>query len=163
MTDEHSLIAAILEVARAKGLSQKTLAERSGIFEETLSRIKRRGSGNVAVVAKLARATGMRLGLVDAATLPLRHKDDRGSFRDRYAVALAWSNQNTSDVVLIRQALVNPRFQILLDAALEFGIEKLLKEWAQLTAAADSETTKARVTTERILGHIHDGYLQAAA
>lgn len=85
-----------------------------------------------------------------------------GSFRDKYAVALAWSNKDASDDVLMRRALVESRFQMLLDAAVEFGIDKLPAEWEYLKAEGSSETMKASTTTERILKHIHEGYRLAA-
>jgi transcriptional regulator with XRE-family HTH domain len=163
MDEDHTLIAQIVEVAHARGLNQKALAARSGISEETLSRMKKRGSGNVALVAKLAQATGMRLGLVDLLALPQRRQHGRGSFRDKYAVALAWSNKEAPDDVLVRLALVKPRFQMLLDAAVEFGVGTLSEEWERLKADGTPEALKVRATTERILGHIQDGYRQTTA
>lgn len=159
MEEDRTLIARIVETAHTNGLNQKALATRSGITEETLSRMKKRGSGNFALVAKLARTAGVRLGLVDAWAPPRRVRRFR-SFRDKYAVALAWSNKDAPDDVLMRRALVKPRFQQLLDAAVEFGIDQLSVEWERLKAEGSSEAMKVGPTTERILGHIHDGYRQ---
>ncbi len=161
MEEDRSLIARIVETAHAKGLTQKALAARGGITEETLSRMKKRGSGNFGLVAKLARAAGTRLELVDS-SVPPRRIQRPGSFRDKYAVALAWSHKDAPVDVLIRRALVKPRFQLLLDAAVEFGVDKLSTEWEHLKAERSSEVTKVHATTERILRHIHDGYRQAA-
>ncbi|GIL13655.1 MAG: hypothetical protein BroJett038_23750 [Chloroflexota bacterium] len=161
MDEDRTLIAEIVGTAHANGLTQKILAARSGITEETLSRMKKRGSGNLGLVVKLARAAGTRLGLVDSSAPPRRTRGPV-SFRDKYAVALAWSNKDASDEVLIRRALVKPRFQLLLDAAVEFGVNKLSSEWERLKAEGSSEALNALSTTERMLRHIHDGYRQAA-
>jgi len=159
MQEDHSIISRIVEVAHAKGFTQKTLAARAGITEETLSRMKKRGSGNLGLVSKLARAVGLRLGLVDSLAVP-RRIQRHGSFRDKYAVALAWSNKDAPNDVLIRRALVRPRFQVLLDAAVEFGVDKLTAEWEHLKAEGSSEVMKVCATTDRILKHINDGYRQ---
>lgn len=161
MNDDCTLITRILQTAHAKGLNQKALATRVGITEETLSRMKKRGSGNFALMAKLARAAGAQICLVDS-SVPQRRVQSFGSFRDKYAVALAWSNKSAPDDVLVRRALVKPRFQLLLDAAIEFGIDRLSSEWEQLKAEGSSEVLKVRSTTERMLRHIHDGYRQAS-
>lgn len=159
MEDDRTLIARIVKTAQANGLNQKALALRGGLPEETLSRMKKRGSGNFAAVARLARAAGTRLGLVDSPVSP-RHSQCPASFRDKYAVALAWSNKGVPDDVLMRRALVKPGFQLLLDAAIEFGVDALLAEWNRLKAEGSPEALKAASITERLLGHIHDGYRQ---
>lgn len=158
--EDHTLIAQIVEAAHARGLTQKVLAARADITEEALSRMKKRGSGNLNLVAKLAREAGARLELVDSSVPPRRIQRPR-SFRDKYAVELAWSNKDASNDVLMRRALVQPRFQLLLDAAIEFGVDKLSAEWECLKDEDSSEVTRVRATTERILRHIHDGYRQA--
>ncbi len=160
MQEDRTIIAQIVETAHAKGLTQKTLAARAGITEETLSRMKKRGSGNLELVSNLASAVGLRLELVDsigAARRIRRH----GSFRDKYAVALAWSNKSASDDVLIRQALIKPQFQMLLDAAVEFGVIRLITEWKRLKDERSLDVMKICATTDRILKHINDGYRQA--
>ena len=60
MEEDRTLIARIVETAHAKGLNQKALATRGGITQEALSRMKKRGSGNFTLVARLARAAGTR-------------------------------------------------------------------------------------------------------
>jgi len=54
----------ILETAREHGLDQRDLAMRAGIAPETLSRMKKRGSGDFAILDRLARVVGYRLALV---------------------------------------------------------------------------------------------------
>jgi hypothetical protein len=69
---------------------------------------------------------------------------------------LVWSNPKAHDSVHIRAALLHPRFAQLLEIAVEFGLERVRKEWAIL------ETERARSTVERILSHIEQGFARAA-
>ena len=52
----------------------------------------------------------------------------RDSFHARHP-GLIWSVDRPSDVVLMRAALLAPRFHTLLDACLEFGAARLRAEW----------------------------------
>lgn len=158
---ESSLITEIIDFAHAQGISQKSLAARAGIAEETVSRAKKRGTAHLNVAESLAHAAGTKIGLVTPATA--RSRRCAMSFRDRYRVALAWSNMSVSNDTLVRRALVNPRFQVLLDAALEFGVDAVAAEWDRLKAEGDPDSTKVMDVTDRILGHIRDGYREAAA
>ena len=65
-----AILAQILEVAKSRGIEQRVLAERAGITAETLSRMKKRKSGDFAILDRLAQVLGFRLALVpDDATL----------------------------------------------------------------------------------------------
>lgn len=160
MKTDNTLIAQILTAAQATGLTQRELADRSGITEETLSRMKKRGSGNFSLVVKLAQAAGTPLCLANTASSAATVARAK-SFRDNYAVQLAWSNKDASDDLLIRRALVKPGFRLLLDAAIEFGIDRLLTEWTRLKSDGVDEIARAAPVTERILRHIQNGYQQA--
>jgi hypothetical protein len=76
---------------------------------------------------------------------------------------LVWSNPAADDSVHIRAALVRPRFSLLLEIALEFGVERLRQEWAELQADDSREVARARPSVERILAHIERGFCLAAA
>lgn len=76
---------------------------------------------------------------------------------------LVWSNPAAGDAVHIRAALVRPRYRVLLDIALEFGIERVRGEWAELQTDAASEVVRARPVVERILAHIEEGFALAAS
>jgi hypothetical protein len=76
---------------------------------------------------------------------------------------LVWSNPAASDSVHIRAALVRPRFGLLLDIALEFGLERLRSEWMELQKDDTHEIARARPSVERILEHIEKGFTIAAA
>lgn len=160
MQTSNNLISQILAAAQAAGLSQKTLAERAGVKEETISRIKKRGTGNFGLIAQLAQVAGSPLTLVAPVGQRLA-KAQRTSFRDKYAVQLAWSNKHVSDDVLIRRALIKPGFHLLLDAVIEFGIDRVATAWAQLKSERNDEVLRAEPITERLLKHIRHGYQQA--
>ena len=76
---------------------------------------------------------------------------------------LVWSNAAAGDSVHIRAALLRPRFHLLLDVALEFGLERLRMEWRELQTDNTQEVSRARGPVERILTHIEKGFALAAA
>ena len=77
-------------------------------------------------------------------------------FWTRYP-GLVWSNPQADDSVHIRAALLQPRFNRLLDIALEFGIDRLWSEWNLLKAENTPQAQRAQVAVERILNHIQEG------
>lgn len=58
------LMADILAQAQARGWSQSLLAERAGLPDSSISRIKRSGRADLDTLARLAAAVGLRLTLV---------------------------------------------------------------------------------------------------
>lgn len=54
----------ILRTAKARNLPAYELAQRAGVTPETLSRMKRRGSGDWAVLNRMAKIVGKRLALI---------------------------------------------------------------------------------------------------
>ena len=76
---------------------------------------------------------------------------------------LVWSNPDAADSVYIRAALLRPRFGRLLEIALEFGLERVRAEWAELLDDPRSETERARDPVERILNNIEKGFALASA
>ena len=157
-----TLIGKIIHVAQARGVNQKALAVRAGLPEETVSRAKKRGSAHWAVVEALANAAGVTIGLVSGVPVGPPADQPPASFRERYHW-LAWANPNASDEVLVRSALVNPEFQTLLDAAIEFGVNMVIRNWDLLKAEGDPETLRALPITDRIIRNIRYGYQQANA
>ena len=75
---------------------------------------------------------------------------------------LVWSNPAADDSVYIRAALLKPRFSRLLDIAVEFGLERVSHEWAELRRDDSREVARAREPVERILTHIEQGFTLAA-
>lgn len=76
---------------------------------------------------------------------------------------LVWSNTNATDSAHIRAALLRPRFGLLLDIAVAFGLERLQKEWAALEVEHTREVERARQPVGRILRHIQEGFTRAAS
>ena len=76
---------------------------------------------------------------------------------------LVWSNPDASDSVHIRAALLRPRFERLLDIALEFGMDRMRAEWSELSSEETEELRRARNAVERILDNIEKGFDLAAA
>jgi len=76
---------------------------------------------------------------------------------------LVWANPDADDSVHIRAALVRPRFNVLLDIALEFGLERLQQEWEYLNGEPTREVERASDIVERILANIEKGFATAAA
>lgn len=69
-----------------------------------------------------------------------------------------WSNRNASDQVYIRAALLKPRFDELLDIALEFGLDRVRQEWEELRLDDTHVVHRARPLVDRILGNIGKGF-----
>jgi hypothetical protein len=76
---------------------------------------------------------------------------------------VVWSNPAANESVHIRAALVRPRFTLLLEIALEFGLERLRSEWTELQKDESREIARALPSVERILEHIEKGFTIAAA
>lgn len=75
---------------------------------------------------------------------------------------LVWSNPDADDTVRIRAALLRPKFSRLLEIAIEFGVERLHREWAVLKSEDSSEVRRATGSVERILRNIEKGFSIAA-
>jgi len=56
----------ILRAAKAKGLNASELAERTGVRAELVSRMRRRGTADFAVIEKMANEVGLQLHLTPA-------------------------------------------------------------------------------------------------
>jgi hypothetical protein len=76
---------------------------------------------------------------------------------------VVWSNPEADDGVRIRIALHRPRFDRLLDIALEFGPERLRGEWEVLLEENSTDTQRARPSVERILRNIEKGFASVAS
>lgn len=86
----------------------------------------------------------------------------RDCFHARHP-GLIWSVDRPSDVVLMRAALLAPRFHTLLDACLEFGAARLRTEWQILQNEGTLEAQRAAPEVHRILRHIEEGFADAQA
>lgn len=172
----QSLINTIINQAAAKGISQKALAASARVPPETLSRMKRRPSVRAGVLERLALGAGLRLSLVGVgvaeADLARPAVQPRTAsplnspvvsplpFTQKYR-HLVWSNPDAPAEVFVRQALLKPDFSVLLDAAIEFGLDFVDAQWAVLMAEGSKEAVRAKPATERTLRNIRGGYEQA--
>jgi transcriptional regulator with XRE-family HTH domain len=66
----HPLLLSILAAAEAKGLTQKTIAERAEMAPESLSRIIRTGRMELVTIEKLANTVGLQLFTAKAIDSP---------------------------------------------------------------------------------------------
>lgn len=163
-----SIIDTIIQAADRRGLTQKALAEAAGVSRENLTRIKQRGSARLDVLERLAHGVGLRVvavpvdGELDARPVTRNQRRARGNtFRERHP-ELVWSNSKASDRVFVQRALLDPRFDTLLDAAVEFGPDMVEREWSALLRDPSREVHRAAPVTEHILGNIRRGYEQAS-
>lgn len=147
------LLTTILKTGRTQGLSQKVVAARAGVPEETLSRMKGRSTVKSDVLQKLAGVVGLQLALVPRPSGTPKASPARQPFTQKYK-ALVWSNQNAPAEIFIRKALLRPDFTVLLDAAEEFGVPKLKKEWQVLEDEGTPEAQRAAPVTKRMLTHM---------
>jgi hypothetical protein len=76
---------------------------------------------------------------------------------------LVWSNPNADDSTHIRAALLRPRFSLLLEIAVEFGLERVRQEWVELQKDDTREVHRAHEPVERILSNIEKGFTRVAA
>ena len=76
---------------------------------------------------------------------------------------LVWSNPEATDSMHIRAALQRPQFGRLLAIAVEFGLERVREEWAELLAEPTREIGRARDPVERILNNIEKGFALASS
>ncbi len=76
---------------------------------------------------------------------------------------LVWSNSKPGETVLIRAALSQPRFHTILDACLEFGLERVRQEWEVLAQEATPEIQRVSSDVTRMLRHIEEGFADAQA
>ncbi len=83
------------------------------------------------------------------------------TFADRHRT-LVWSNSRASDEVVLRAALLKPRFQTVLDACKTFGLQAVRTEWELLAAENIREAQRARPSVERMLRNIELGFHDAA-
>ena len=75
---------------------------------------------------------------------------------------LVWSNPAATDSVWIRAALLKPTYSRLLDIALEFGLDRIRAEWAELQPDHSREVERAAPVVSRIFTNIEKGFALAA-
>jgi len=79
-------------------------------------------------------------------------------------IGLVWSNPNASDSIMIKHALIQPNFHLLLDIASRFGLRRLKDEWVALSRGVEEaalpeelrDLCRAAPTVERCLKHMEE-------
>lgn len=84
------------------------------------------------------------------------------TFASRHGT-LVWSNSRAGDDIVLRVALLSPRFDTVLDACITFGIERVKAEWCSLEQEATRESIRAAPAVTRMLRNIERGFHDAAA
>ncbi len=74
---------------------------------------------------------------------------------------LVWSVSRPDAGVLIRAALLAPRFRTLLDACVEFGVARVRSEWQTLSREESVEVRRSAEDVERMMRHIEEGWADA--
>ena len=74
---------------------------------------------------------------------------------------LAWSNPAITDEVLIRKALLTERFSVILQACLDFGIDRVREQWAIISQEPELMSSRTCSLVGDILGNISTGFSQA--
>ena len=152
---------AVLAVARAQGLDQRSLAQRAGIRAETITRAKNRTTVEWKTLKALAEAAGLDLQVL---AIPRRAAGERSSLADP-RLKLAWSNPDASTSTLIAKAIERRSFDLILQAAAEHGIDtvaavaqRLREEQAlpiQSLDYADRALRNIAIGAERALASSH--------
>jgi hypothetical protein len=70
---------------------------------------------------------------------------------------LVWSNPHADDSIRLRAALIQPRFETLLDCVEVFGLDRIESEWSILVADDSVEARRAAPTVNRIIQNIRRG------
>jgi transcriptional regulator with XRE-family HTH domain len=162
MSIVSDLLDQVLARAQQAGLDQAQLARAAGLAPETISRAKKRGTMDLASIEALARVTGLRLGLAPVET---QSKARTTNAPTRSPLAhpkwgLAWSNNDLDDDTLIRNALAQGGFMLLLEAVKAHGMEEVMNQWNQVKAGLKP---RMQAEVERQLHNIQHGVSHAQA
>lgn len=165
MSTPQSLYETVLHTAQAQGLDQLRLAQRAGLRAETVSRAKHRGTIDLGSLQALARAVGLELTLRPAPGASRQPAPIERPAAQRSPLAdpkwgLAWSNPDAPTEVLVRNALANGNFDLILQAVLGHGLDAVQTQWREV---APTLPTRARQEVQRKLRNIEKGLRDAEA
>lgn len=167
MSIYHDLFDQIIATARRAGLDQNQLAAAAGIAPKEFFRAKKRGKFDLETLQALAAVVGLSLTLTPTAV----QKAARPTFSPSKLPStpcisllahpsrgLAWSNPNTSVEALVRNALKNGSFYLLLDASFEHGLPFVQQQWALMKCDVDVRMSQqAQAEIDRKLANIERG------
>ncbi len=154
------LLEQVLASAQQAGMDQAQLARAAGLAPETLSRAKKRGTMDLASIDALAKVAGLQLGLAPVAKpRQMMLKPTRSPLADP-KWGLAWSNSAVDHKTLIRNALAQGGFMLLLEAVKAHGVEEVLAQWSQVKPGLKP---RVQAEVERQLRNIQEGVSSAQA
>lgn len=159
------LLQQILKAAQAQGVGQACLAEEAGLKPGTISRAKKRVDMELSTIARLASVVGLQIVLQ-----PLPVKTDAPQRTLTVSPAplakprfgLAWSNPGAQEGVLLRIALMQCRFDAILEAAACDGVPFVRQQMQQLRESGDLGDERF-AKLERIVKSIERGFADAEA
>ncbi len=159
------LLQQVLKAAQARGVDQACLAEEAGLKPETISRAKKRVGMELNTIARLASVVGLQVVLqpvpVPAKTDETQHAPTvSASPLSKARFGLAWSNPGAQEGPLLRKALLQGRFDAILEAAAHDGVPFVRRQMQQLRESGDlSADLNAKL--ERLLKSIERGFADA--
>jgi DNA-binding phage protein len=152
------LLRQVLEAADGLGIDQVRLAKQAGLKPETISRAKKRVDMELNTLARLAGVVGLQVVLQPAKVSSSGPQPKAALSKPRFG--LAWSNPDADEAVLLRNALLQGRFDAILEAAAHDGVPFVRQELTRLRESGDiDEVRHARL--ERMVGSIERGFADA--
>lgn len=157
------LLQQVLKAAQANGVDQACLAEEAGLKPETISRAKKRAGMELNTIARLASVVGLQVVLQ-----PVTVKTDETQQAPTVSAAplskarfgLAWSNPGAQEGPLLRKALLQGRFDAILEAAAQDGVPFVRRQMKELRESGDLGGDQS-VKLERIVKSIERGFADA--
>ncbi len=159
------LLEQVLKAADVCGVDQTRLAKEAGLKPETISRAKKRVNMELSTIARLASVVGLQVALQPMAakvepTQPFSAVHAAPLSKARFG--LAWSNPGAPEGVLLRNALLQGRFDAILEAAVQDGVPFVQRQMQVLRQSSDLSDDQF-IELERMVKSIERGFADAHA
>ena len=159
------LLQQVLNTACAHGIDQTRLAQEAGLKPETISRAKKRVGMELNTLARLASVVGLQVALQPATVKTdetQRAPPVSAAPLSKARFGLAWSNPGAQEGPLLRAALLQGRFDAILEAAAHDGVPFVRRQMQQLRESGElGDDLSAKL--ERIVKSIERGFADADA
>jgi len=154
------LLKQVLSSAEKQGMGQAELAERAGLKPETVSRAKKRSDMGLGTLESLADAVGLQVVLQPKTFVKPRQKAGAGVALAQPRFGLAWSNRQADESVLLRNALVQGRFDAIVESAAKDGMPFVRAELRRLRLSG-AIPPSAAAKVDSMLVSIDRGFAKA--
>lgn len=154
------LLKQVLVTAEEQGIGQAQLAERAGLKPETVSRAKKRSDMELGTLESLAGAVGLQVVLQPKTVSEPRQRARADATLAQPRFGLAWSNRHADESVLLRNALVQGRFEAIVESAAKDGMPFVKSELKRLLVSGNISTSAA-AKVDAMLASIGRGFAQA--